>query len=242
MIRSANGASPADTPSRMRFVRDFRHAAHQNGRMTRRSQVITGGVMLAVLAALSVVVVITGGETVIDQWWHDVAQQTQGAPLAVVSLVFNKLGGGLLGGVIIPLLAVILLLLLRRWRDAIVAVVAFASSALAVQLLKHLVARARPEDMLVTSDFGSFPSGHTAHAATLAAVLWVVFRRWWIAVAGLIWTLAMALSRTALSVHWLSDTLGGALLGIAVPLLITAATARWLEKGHPPIHASRSTS
>ncbi len=94
-----------------------------------------------------------------------------------------------------------------------------------VQLLKQLFGRARPDDMLVVSDYGSFPSGHTANAATIALVLWVLFPRVWVAIVGAAWVLAMALSRTFLSVHWATDTLGGALVGAGVVLVLAALAA-----------------
>ena len=40
---------------------------------------------------------------------------------------------------------------------------------------------------------------------------------------GAIWAAVMALSRTVLSVHWLSDVIGGALTGVTIGLLVAAA-------------------
>ena len=61
---------------------------------------------------------------------------------------------------------------------------ASAASAVVVQLLKQLFGRARPEDILVHSDFGSFPSGHVANAATIAVALGVIFPIVWVWIAG----------------------------------------------------------
>ncbi len=62
-------------------------------------------------------------------------------------------------------------------------------------------------------------SGHTANAATIAIVLIVLFPRGLAVAVGVAWTLLMALSRTVLHAHWLSDTLGGALVVLAAVLL-----------------------
>jgi undecaprenyl-diphosphatase len=94
-----------------------------------------------------------------------------------------------------------------------------------VQLLKSLVDRARPEEMLVVSDHGSFPSGHAANAATMAVALGIIFPRVWVWAAGAIWVALMMFSRTYLGVHWLTDTIGGALLGAGVVLILWAPFA-----------------
>src|SRR5690606_28731516 len=119
---------------------------------------------------------------------------------------------------------------LRRPWGAAYFLVAEVASVAFVQVLKHLVGRARPEDILVLSDFGSFPSGHVANAATVAMALFVLFPRVWTAVAGAAWVVLMAFSRTYLGAHWLSDTVGGALIGAAAALLVAAAFAKPLRR------------
>jgi membrane-associated phospholipid phosphatase len=44
----------------------------------------------------------------------------------------------------------------------------------------------------------------------------ILIPRWWVAVAGAAYVVLMALSRTYLGAHWITDTVGGALLGAAV--------------------------
>ncbi len=69
----------------------------------------------------------------------------------------------------------------------------------------------------------SFPSGHAAYASATAIALVLLFSRpgpkrpLWYALAALA-TAAMVWSRTYLQVHWLSDALAGAILGLAVTL------------------------
>lgn len=79
--------------------------------------------------------------------------------------------------------------------------------------------------MLVTSDAGSFPSGHTANAATLAVLAVAVAAsrwRWWVGAVGALYILLMAVSRLVLGVHWCTDVLGGALAGAGAALLVLA--------------------
>jgi len=96
-------------------------------------------------------------------------------------------------------------------------------------LLKEIVGRPRPEDMLVVSDFGSFPSGHSANAATLMVCLAIIVHRAWVWAAGAAYVVLMMVSRTYLGAHWVSDTIGGALVGIAVALIVWAPLARKLR-------------
>lgn len=105
------------------------------------------------------------------------------------------------------MIPLVLLAVRRPWAGAFF-LLASAASAGVVQLIKSAVARERPADILVHSDFGSFPSGHTANAATMAVAFMILWPRVWVIVAGIVWTLLMAFSRTVLHAHWLSDTIG----------------------------------
>jgi len=130
-------------------------------------------------------------------------------------------------------------LLKRRW-GALFFLIASVVSAGVVQILKNTVDRPRPEQILVTADFGSFPSGHTANAATIAVVLALIVNRWWMWPVGAAYTACMLLSRNYLGAHWLTDTVGGLVLGAAVALIVWAPFAHRLhretlrKRGVPP--------
>lgn len=146
-----------------------------------------------------------------------------------VAQFFNTYGGGYVGIFVVPLAIVALMLVLRRPKAALFTVVAALASVGVVQLLKQLFGRMRPEDILVLSDFGSYPSGHVANAATIAVTFILLFPRLWAWLAGVGTVLLMAWSRTLLGAHWLSDTLGGALVGVAVTLLVWTFAARFVD-------------
>lgn len=167
---------------------------------------------------------------VIDAWWNQAVAGFRGDGLVSFAHAMDRLGGGWVAIYLVPVLVIIAFLLARRWRSGVFAALAFLASAGAVQLLKHLFGRARPEDMLVLSDYGSFPSGHTANAATLAFVFAVLFPNLWVRIVGALWIVLMALSRTFLSVHWATDTIGGALLGAGVVLLLAAWLLPWVRR------------
>lgn len=93
--------------------------------------------------------------------------------------------------------------------------------------LKPLFARPRPCDlntsitMLVARPHGhSFPSGHTASGVAAAYALWLQNRK--LGAPALVLAAFIAFTRLYLYVHFPTDILGGAVLGIA---LGTAASA-----------------
>ncbi|MBI4922968.1 MAG: phosphatase PAP2 family protein [Devosia nanyangense] len=104
--------------------------------------------------------------------------------------------------------------------------------SLIATLSKRLIGRGRPSHYDDTGLFGvhwnwldwtyqSFPSGHATTAFALAAVIGFVSERWFYPV--LAFASVMAVSRVALGVHYPSDVVGGALLG-----LIGAYFVRWV--------------
>lgn len=171
----------------------------------------------------------------VDQGWNALMGGIRSPLLVGAADLLNHVGGGWISTYLIPLVILVALLVARRWRTAIFVAVTLLVSVGVTQLLKSLYARARPEDMLVTSDFGSFPSGHTANAATLAMLAVLVFPRLWVVLIGVAWTFAMAFSRTLLSVHWLTDTIGGMLIGAGAALMVGGFMLMWTRQDHPAL-------
>jgi undecaprenyl-diphosphatase len=169
----------------------------------------------------------------IDEWWNSFLFANDIPLLTAFSQVMNFLGAGWFSIFAVPIAVALVLILLRRPWSAAFFIVAQIASAGAVQALKHLFGRARPEEIIVISDFGSYPSGHVANAATLATVAYILFPRLFVAIIGLIYVVLMAISRTAVHAHWLSDTVGGALIGVGVVLIVAGFFAPLLVKERP---------
>ncbi|MFJ4038518.1 phosphatase PAP2 family protein [Microbacterium sp. NPDC090007] len=192
-----------------------------------RFRATVGIVLIALASALGAWVYARGPSPfAIDVWWNQLFAAAPSEPLYVFALVMDQVGGHLTAVLIVPVLGAVALFVSRRRWSALYFLSASVGSALLVQVLKQTFGRARPEDILVLSDFGSFPSGHTANAATIAVVAGVLFPRAWVRVVGAAWVILMAFSRTYLHAHWLSDTVGGALVGAGAALVLAAVFSR----------------
>lgn len=164
----------------------------------------------------------------VDQRWSEAMQDIRTPLLTNIALVFNALGRGL--GSALTLAAVgVLLLRRRRWLALAAFAVTETLTSLSSTVLKILVGRPRPPDGLVDPVGSSFPSGHAAYGAATCIGLVLLFtnpgrrrRIWWVLAA--LGMLGMAWSRTYLQVHWLSDVVGGTLLGIGISLIVFGST------------------
>lgn len=172
-----------------------------------------------------------------DLAWHDVLRDATPAWLLAAAKVLNVVGGSVVMSVLSLVLAVGLFLAKRR-TAALAVTMTMIGAVLASEFLKSVVQRPRPIDALVAAGGDSFPSGHSTAAAALAVCLALLIRRAWVWVLAVAWVVAMMLSRQMLLVHWLSDTVAGALLGTAVAILATRfalnrARARHDHPEHP---------
>lgn len=196
---------------------------------TRFWPVVSGAVALVLAASLGLIITLRASSNVVDEEWMGEIVEHRSQLWDVPAYVMSFIGGGWFGVFLVPIgIAVVFALLRRKWA-AIYFLVASIVSAGLVQLLKKTLGRSRPEEILIHADFGSFPSGHVANAATIAMTLAFILRHLWVWIAGAAYVVLMALSRTYLGAHWLSDTVGGALLGVAVATLVWAPFARRLE-------------
>lgn len=201
------------------------------------TRMLLPGAVLIVLAALLGLWTLLHGDApfAVDEAWNAALTGWRVPLLEGLSFALSVLGGVWVSIVVFTIGGTVALLIARRPWAALFLVTAQAVSAGLVQVGKHLFGRARPDEILVLSDYGSFPSGHAANAATVAAVAVVLFPRVWVIVAGAVWVVLMAFSRTYLHAHWASDTLGGALLGTGAVLVVAALYAPRLRAERVPV-------
>jgi membrane-associated phospholipid phosphatase len=164
----------------------------------------------------------------------------------VTAMRFISNSGSSLAWIVVLTLVGLWLLYRHLYRlTAFLAVTAIGSSLLN-EAIKAAVGRTRPVlvNPVATATGKSFPSGHTQSAIVGYGILVLIFlpvvaRRWrvtLVAVAALM-VLLIGFSRIALGVHYLSDVVGGLVIGSAWLLAMTAAFSAWRQdRNLPPVH------
>lgn len=138
------------------------------------------------------------------------------------------------GGAVWIITAVIMLLFKKSRRAGIVLLLSLLSGLIISTLgLKHLIARERPfntagallnaRSLLIGIPSGrfSFPSGHAVSSFSAAAVLMMYDRK--IGCAALVLAALIAFSRLYLYVHFPSDVIAGAILGVLLAFISAKA-------------------
>lgn len=102
--------------------------------------------------------------------------------------------------------------------------------------LKYLVDRARPYDTYPDrvhpysyEDSPSFPSSHTSTAFALATSLCVKYPKWYVIAPSALWACSVGVSRMNEGVHYPSDVLAGAAIGVGCAVA-NVYINRWLNK------------
>ncbi|PIW29860.1 MAG: hypothetical protein COW30_03635 [Rhodospirillales bacterium CG15_BIG_FIL_POST_REV_8_21_14_020_66_15] len=117
----------------------------------------------------------------------------------------------------------------RAMHAALFVILSIAAAGVLVNVLKFLIGRIRPRELLengvtgfipFNTDFGmnSYPSGHSQMVWSLAVSLILIFPRLWPLLFA--FATAVATSRFLASVHYLSDVVMGSYIGAVVPLLL----------------------
>lgn len=203
-------------------------------RSPRRLVALAAGVVLLLAVGLGVLVTVRAlnPESLDAEWMEEIVEHR--SPLwEIPARVFDFIGGGWFGVLVVPVGIAVGLLIARRPWAASAFILGSAVSSGVVQLMKVGFGRTRPEEILVPLDSPSFPSGHTANAATVVVLLALLLRRRWIAVAGAVYVILMALSRTYLGAHWVTDTVGGILVGSAMAALVWVIFATKVREERP---------
>lgn len=106
-------------------------------------------------------------------------------------------------------------------REALLILFSVAISAVVANILKYTVDLPRPYEIypfivkLSSGGSPSFPSGHTADAFAFATAIGLVYRKWYFVFPCLVWAVLVGYSRMNLGVHFPSDVLAGAIIGIS---------------------------
>jgi undecaprenyl-diphosphatase len=191
---------------------------------------IVGGFLVISLALLGAEVyqsvVAKDGVAGLDQPALEMAKQYRNPGLDAAVTAFTNIGGGIGMPILASILVAWLTYVSRSWRPLILVGGAAAVSITATTVSKTLMGRVRPEhiDAVPPFEFSpSFPSGHTLNTTVVIGVVVYLmclqtYRnlvRVAVITVGLLFIIAMGLSRVFLGHHWMTDVMAAWLLGFA---------------------------
>jgi undecaprenyl-diphosphatase len=208
--------------------------------------VVVGGASLGVLAYLvRSVPALQDVDNAVAPWGTEHATRLARDVVAAVT----DLGGTLVLTTIVVTVSVVEMVRRpSRWLPFFVVAVALGQSVI-TDTIKNLLDRVRPSIDPVAATLGpSFPSGHSASAAACYAALALLLgrgrsRRVQAALAGgaVAVGVAVATSRVLLGVHWLSDVIGGLVLGWTWFALCGVAFGGRMLRFGIPVEAAQRT-
>ncbi len=200
-------------------------AAERRTRLTRQRRLF----LIAALAGLAAFIlvallmrsgVLDGLDTRVATWFAGRDRQ----PFTGVAKTLDELGTWWL---LVLLVAALVagLWWSGRMLQALYLALCVAAAVIVNPILKQVFERPRPAaDQLVATSSTAFPSGHTttatAIATALAVIAWPTRWRWPVIAAAAAFSLAMAVSRVYLGVHWPSDVVGGLALGFSLAITV----------------------
>lgn len=141
------------------------------------------------------------------------------------------------GPIIAPLIPITIILfgLFRKqrkiWIKGFMIAAPYLLSSVICNVLKFVIDRPRPYKIypyiqkLSVGGSGSFPSGHAADVFSIAMIVSIFFPKPSIIIPMFLWALLVAFSRMDLGVHYPTDVLTGAFIGISSSLFCS-----WLYK------------
>ena len=206
----------------------------------RRRMLVAGLVLLLLGAALTVVVATSTVLQPVDDRFQELMVSARWGPLVAVCKALS-LGFGTLVLWPVRIAVTVAIAVRRHWSTLLAWVGTVLLSELLIGPVKALVDRPRPPGPLVTTSAASYPSGHAiASAVTAIGVVMALTagrRRLHWMVGAVLLSATVALSRTYLSAHWLTDVVGGSLLGaglaLAVPEAVEVVSDRRLSRRGP---------
>ena len=225
----------------------IRHHKHVSAPLPalRRRVLVIGLVLLALGVVLTVLVRVPSTASAVqrvDDWWYDLMRDLRRAPAVSFSKVLSEVFGTAIDWPIRALVAIVIAVR-RHWLALTAWTVTVAVSEVSIGPIKALVDRPRPPGALIATSAASYPSGHAiASAVTAIGIVMALTsgrrRLYWMIVAVIVAAL-VALSRTYLAAHWLTDVLGGSFLGAGLALGIpeafeVARDRRRARAGAPP--------
>lgn len=195
---------------------------------------------LMALSAWTLVIIHQQGPLAMDQRLHNLLASLTLPWMGVLGQVLARVGDWL--GVVALMLPWGIWLL---WRRHLAALSHLVGGLVGIALLntvgKAVIGRERPDAPDYLADSLAYPSAHTSTAVVLFGMAAAFIaremspeKRFWAYWGAIAIIVPMALSRLLIGVHWLSDLIGGALLGLVVCALVQLAWQRHPRRSLAP--------
>ena len=225
----------ADRPTRGRWLADLLGA---------RARLVSG-LLVGALTVVIVDIFVQGPLTQLDKEVYELRGRKRWPELVDVAWIYDKMGQR---SVLVPILLAVAGVFARRhrtWRPVVLAAVSFLVLNVVVGAMKIIIGRAETETGSVDVLTGGiiFPSGHTSNMALTGGLIVYLFwlyaddpplRRLTVLVAFL--TFMTLMTSLFLGTHWLTDLVGGVLVGgllLQLVILFDRATA---DIRRQPVH------
>ena len=144
----------------------------------------------------------------------------------------------------IPLAFIILGFIKKKkkiWVRGLMIAAPYLLAGLILNIIKTLVERPRPFtsysfiQKLSNGGSSSFPSGHTSDAFSIAMIVSLFFPKAKVVIPMFIWAVLVGYSRMDLGVHYPTDVLGGAIIGVGSSLFCHWLFRRYRNRDTSPI-------
>ncbi len=159
----------------------------------------------------------------LDNWVIKNIKRLHSKGMNTLMSVITKLGSG---AMVWFVLSAVMLVQMKTARTALNIMFALLITLIMGEgIIKHVVKRVRPSEILPEEEqivdpprYYSFPSGHTASSFSVVAVT-VMRCSPWLFVPVIVLACSIGFSRMYLRVHYLSDVVGGVILGLTCGFL-----------------------
>jgi len=150
----------------------------------------------------------------VDTWVYENVLSLGSTWIYNIALFITNFGGTIMITILF-IIALAVLIFKKRWRFAILSTIAILGALLLQIVIKDLVHRTRPVNLLETGF--SFPSGHAMMAIIFVSLLIYSFKddfknkivKYVLIIVSSAFFIAVGISRIIIHVHWFSDVIAG---------------------------------
>ncbi|VVB74449.1 PAP2 superfamily protein [Candidatus Tiddalikarchaeum anstoanum] len=188
---------------------------------------------LLVLFCLLIISMFTNNQIIqtADLAVHEWAKTVQSNPLTNVMIIVSETFD-IVPMIIASIIVLIFLIRNREYTSTTLFSIGLLGGLVIETVIKQLIARPRPFDMLISEASFGFPSAHSTMALLFFSLIIIIFGkrikdaklRAFFTALNVLLILMVCLNRLYLNVHWLSDVIGGLLIGgfwLTIALLLS---------------------